>query len=420
MNTGTLWDDFGIASFDLCGSVQPLWNTYYYMKEALKTQKPKVMVVDMFAAVLADEYSDHSRIIKNNYGLKFSEDKINSVKVSAPKEKWIEYLLEYPTYHSRYGEIYSGDFRKYQGMANEQYWKGFGVNTATEVQTKLEGIQDITGVKELAPKTEEYLMKIIRLSKSENIPLLFVVTPYPLLEWEQKIYNRVAQIAEKEKIPFVNYNLHYDEMGLDFSSDFADGSHLNHRGNVKFTKYLGNYLKTNYEIPDRREDDAYQSNKIMADDCRQRIYNQEVKEIGDIGTWLDKIQNENYLIVYTIAGGYKNIENYAEVNQKLMSLGIYLDSVQSDSAWVMKNRTIIYQASGGGNFLWHQDLGRSGSLMLKSGEGEDVMPVVNFNNVEYKKVDVGLNVFVYDLFTESLVESAGFNIENGKMFYEKR
>lgn len=48
------------------------------------------------------------------------------------------------------------------------------------------------------------------------------------------------------------------------------------------------------------------------------------------------------------------------------------------------------------------------------------MPVVNFNNVEYKKVDVGLNVFVYDLFTESLVESAGFNIENGKMFYEKR
>lgn len=36
---------------------------------------------------------------------------------------------------------FSGDFRKYQGMANEQYWKGFGVNTATEVQTKLEGIQ---------------------------------------------------------------------------------------------------------------------------------------------------------------------------------------------------------------------------------------------------------------------------------------
>lgn len=93
----------------------------------------------------------------------------------------------------------------------------------------------------------------------------------------------------------------------------------------------------------------------MADDCRQRIYNQEVKEIGDIGTWLDKIQNENYLIVYTIAGNYKNIENYAEVNQKLMSLGIYLDSVQGDSAWVMKNRTIIYQASGGEDFLWHQD-----------------------------------------------------------------
>ena len=44
----------------------------------------------------------------------------------------------------------------------------------------------------------------------------------------------------------------------------------------------------------------------------------------------------------------------------------------------------------------------------------------DFNNEEYKKVETGLNVFVYDVFTESLVESAGFNIENGKMQYTKQ
>lgn len=61
VNTGTLWDEYGIASFDLCGSIQPLWNTYYYMKEALKTQQPKVMVVDVFGTLQTEEYTDHSQ-----------------------------------------------------------------------------------------------------------------------------------------------------------------------------------------------------------------------------------------------------------------------------------------------------------------------------------------------------------------------
>ena len=26
VNTGTLWENYGIASFDLCGSMQPMWN----------------------------------------------------------------------------------------------------------------------------------------------------------------------------------------------------------------------------------------------------------------------------------------------------------------------------------------------------------------------------------------------------------
>ena len=35
INTGTLWDEYGMASYVLGGSRQPSWNTYYYLKEAL-------------------------------------------------------------------------------------------------------------------------------------------------------------------------------------------------------------------------------------------------------------------------------------------------------------------------------------------------------------------------------------------------
>ena len=46
INPAVLWEEAGIPSYDLAGSLQPLWNTYYYMKESLKYQRPKVMVVE--------------------------------------------------------------------------------------------------------------------------------------------------------------------------------------------------------------------------------------------------------------------------------------------------------------------------------------------------------------------------------------
>ena len=38
INPAVLWEQEGISSYDLAGSLQPLWNTYYYMKESLKYQ----------------------------------------------------------------------------------------------------------------------------------------------------------------------------------------------------------------------------------------------------------------------------------------------------------------------------------------------------------------------------------------------
>ena len=68
-NTAVLYEEYGIAAFDLGGSIQPFWNTYYYLKEALKTQNPKVVAIEAYAATQTDLYSDESRIIKNNFGL---------------------------------------------------------------------------------------------------------------------------------------------------------------------------------------------------------------------------------------------------------------------------------------------------------------------------------------------------------------
>lgn len=411
VNTGVLWDEYGMASFNLCGSVQPLWNTYYYMKEALKTQSPKVMVLDVYGAVQTSKYTDDSRIIKNNYGLKLSMDKINSIKASAPKEKWLPYMLEYPTYHSRYTELSRTDFEKHLGIKNWENWKGFGINTAT-TPLQRPNVSNITEKVELMEKTETYLRKIIQLSKDNQIPLVLIKTPYSVSEDEQVYYNKVSDIAKEYHVPFINYNLLYDEIGVDFLSDFADASHLNHRGNTKFTNTIGKYLKENYMIPDRREDKGYESYNIMAEDCKRIVQNQKLKEIKDLNSYLDLVNNNEYLIVLSANGNYKNGSNYEEIKNKLKNLGIELEQVEKDSVWVSNNNYIEYVSVEENKYEWHMETNGGNTLMV-SRKDDKQLPVIKLGYSEYTESDNAINMFIYDKVTDTLVENVVFDGNSG-------
>ena len=46
-----LWDEQGIAAYACWGGMQPTWNTYYFLKECLKYQTPKLVVMDTYLAV---------------------------------------------------------------------------------------------------------------------------------------------------------------------------------------------------------------------------------------------------------------------------------------------------------------------------------------------------------------------------------
>ena len=241
-NTATLWDEYGMSSYILAGSVQPMWNKYYYLKEALKTQTPEVIVLEGFLTTWYQDYIDDSRIIKNNFGLNWSIDKINSIKVSSPEERWGEFFLEYAQYHTRYTELSAADFLKNQNEKLYDDWKGFGCNMFT---TPLESI-DVSGVSEKAvlyEKTETYYRKTIELAQERNIPIVVVISPFAgISEAAQQLFNTAGDIASAYNVPFLNSNLVVSEIGLDYSTDAADTDHLNYKGNQKFSKYIGKYL----------------------------------------------------------------------------------------------------------------------------------------------------------------------------------
>lgn len=407
-NTGVLWDEYGMASYVLAGSIQPMWNTYYYLREALKTQKPELIVLEGYLTTYQNEYSDDSRIIKNNYGLKWSGDKLESLMVSAPRERWGEFMLEYVQYHNRYREISEEDFLADKGRALYKDWKGFGCNMATKEMEQPDIVQ-ITDQMPLHWKTENYYRKIIELAGDSNIPIVIIIAPYRgITEEEQKLYNTAEKIAEEYDVEFKNYNLCYQEVGIDFATDAADEAHLNYKGNRKFTESVGLYVKERFKISDRRGNSLYKSWENNADHIRGQINNQKLKETGDMDSFLEQAQNENYSYIISIDGschsGLEEVKEIVDTFQisREMHQGIW---------YVDMNGTMWY--SGGETVERYLSLDRHDMCMrrLPNESGTGYINTLLVDNIEYKKVTDGINITVYSNVTQTIADSVGFDAE---------
>lgn len=256
-----IYDEFGISSFDLWVGMQPLWNSYYYLKEALRYQKPKVVMVDVFLAGTSAEYSLNTVAMKNIQYLSMGVDKLKAALDSFPAwQDAVEAVWGMPFYHERYDELVQDDWNLQYGkdeLSLSAPRQVEGVTTAL----KMLDYRSITNVTPLTEKNERYLRKLIALCKQENIPLVLLASPFEATEEEASRFNTVAQIAEEEGIPFLNFLKTYDEEGIDAASDFYDRGHLNNDGIAKFSHILGQYLADHYELRDCRTIDGFIWNK---------------------------------------------------------------------------------------------------------------------------------------------------------------
>ncbi len=265
INPAILWREHGIPGYVMAGSAQPLWSTYYYIKEALKYQDPEVIVLDIDSTYFDEEFqrdddlgTDYSRMVKNLMGLRLSADKWNAVNVGASPEYRLELMLGFPSYHTRYNELGTQDFTGYWERYPE-HWKGYVEHTGHQFFSPTD-LSNSVDRKPMYPKTEEWFYKIIELCRENDTQLLLVSIPYCCSNVEQYVYNTVEDIAKEEGIPLINCNTNRDLVGIDYGADMGDDQHLNYKGATKMTHFMGKYLMENYNFTDKRgTSDIYSS-----------------------------------------------------------------------------------------------------------------------------------------------------------------
>lgn len=239
------YEETGIKSYVFASQQQPVWASYAYIKEALKTQDLKLIVLDVLMFSKDTEYYDDGVNYSFMDDIPLSVNKIELAAASAERGKRFELLFNFLKYHSRWSELTKEDYEFKREKTND-YLKGYVLleETFTEAKEPEACPDDELGV--ISKKSEYYLNKIIELSKKEKIPLLLVKTPSNAKADDRRIFNTVKNIAAQNGIKYIDYNAQYDEIGFEMDKDFYDKSHLNYKGAEKFTRYFAEDIISEY------------------------------------------------------------------------------------------------------------------------------------------------------------------------------
>ena len=112
INTCQLYDDYGIASYLLASPGQPVWISYYLLEEALKTQKPRLVIFDI-GTLFRKEEDFGSYSWETLISMKPSQTKWNAIQAVNQYEECLDAagaFFSFPYYHTRFLSLTSEDF----------------------------------------------------------------------------------------------------------------------------------------------------------------------------------------------------------------------------------------------------------------------------------------------------------------------
>ena len=273
---GLAYELEGFTSYPYSYQSNPVTLWPYELREILKHQSPKVLVVEANGAVYDRKQlykSGHLRKLANN--MPFSRNKLELIRRYGT-EGTLSYLLPIIKYHGMYFEDEpekpegeDGSRKPVPGgaldnrlrlqdkplMEERGYSLLKGCLTHTQ-RRKTKPDYDLTTVPQvtdLDPDAEAALNEFLDVCDDSGIEhILFVRFPHQVtaertLKSYQR-YNRTAEIVRARGYEYVDFTEHWDEIGLQKREDFFEVDHLNAFGAEKFTKYLSRYLAEKYDL----------------------------------------------------------------------------------------------------------------------------------------------------------------------------
>ncbi|MGN0348851.1 MAG: hypothetical protein ACI4DR_04880, partial [Roseburia sp.] len=260
-NPMEMWKNYGITSYVFANGAQTIQLSYYYLQEALKRQKPEVVVLDCANLPTVVEYAKvDSVLVWNLQTMPLSFEKLKLINSYVEPESRFNALFLISNYHTRWKELREIDYRIASEKTGRNVSKGGSYTfyqgggdawvkiTGRDIDSRDYHKRDGKVMEEI---TKEWLVKYIQYAKEHGVDVILTKNPQ-IGEWSQDYTDSIEAVAKEYGVEFWNY-ADPASISMDLNECFCDVSHMNYWGNVLYSNEIGMRLSEMYDFVDKRE-----------------------------------------------------------------------------------------------------------------------------------------------------------------------
>lgn len=248
VNTRQLTDDYGINAYNYSCMWQHINTTDLFVDDSFRTQKPKLALIEVGNI---DEVLTDTDIVGEVYytrKIKSSDTKKKYLQTcfGRNRDRYITYYLPLCTFHSGWEDLSQGAYGGYgdaiESLSDRRGFFGFDNVTPLEATDDSEYWQE-----PLKDGVRDYLDHMISLCEANGTKVILFTVPYYDSEY---MYRDALKeyVQDKDNVEYINFFEKIDELSIDGAYDFSDTGHLNNSGAGKVTAYLGEYIRSNYDL----------------------------------------------------------------------------------------------------------------------------------------------------------------------------
>ncbi len=243
-------DKYHINACNFGASGQTMSITPYYFDEAIKTQSPKLIAVEVGCIFIKSSELTEKEIAWNYASTPLTDEKISSLeqtlgnKIKAYEHAFLPLLI----YHDRWRTLgengkpesqYDIDYVLNPEKYNSLYPRGF-VYSDTVNKVSYDFNSTDTTLKSIPNESKAAIEYLSRECREKNIKLIFFKAPAPI--WTRGECESVKKYLRKYNLDYLDLNEYSDVISIDDNTDFSDEKHLNTSGATKTTDYLAGIL----------------------------------------------------------------------------------------------------------------------------------------------------------------------------------
>ncbi len=251
------WQEYGITVYPYSTRSQTIQAARFIVEEAAKTQPDALFIVNISSTHIENTYAWFHTLFDN---MPASSTKYRMIDYICDQEGYtlserMEYYFPIIRLHDRWYQVRGYDFNRTADayMSGNSYKKFL---TLSEDSTG--GYYDSEYRSELPWQFEQSVNDLIDYCQQEGHRLMFTITPQAIFDKEQLgMQNTLIDLVEERGYKVFNMRDHFDDIGLDFTTDYIDPLHTNLHGCIKVTDFFSRHLIENYGFTDKRGDAAY-------------------------------------------------------------------------------------------------------------------------------------------------------------------